>query len=84
MNTFIKLNITDNWKLQHTARFDLIKNTMLYHKFNINRPLHCWVFNFEWVPSGPSKGFYLKINIKNPDLQDIKLESRGGKSFYNF
>ena len=83
MNSTFKINLTEKWSLQHTARFDLIKYDMIYHKFHISRPLHCWVFSFNWTPNGPSKGFYLKINVKNPDLQDIKLESRGGKSFYN-
>ena len=84
MNSSFKINITEKWSVQHTARFDLITYEMLYHKFHISRPLHCWVFSFDWTPSGPSKGFYLKINVKNPDLQDIKLESRGGRSFYGF
>jgi len=84
MNSSFKINITENWSIQHTARFDLIEFDMLYHKFHISRPLHCWIFSFDWTPSGPSKGFYLKINVKNPDLQDIKLESRGGRSFYGF
>ena len=83
MNTLLILNITENWTMQHSARFDLIQRKMVYHKFNFNRPLHCWIFSFEWTPSGPGKGFYLKINVINPDMQDIKIESRGGRSFYN-
>lgn len=83
MNTSLKLNITENWTMQHSARFDLIDRNMVYHKFNFSRPLHCWTFSFEWTPTGPGKGFFLKINVKNPDLQDIKLESRGGRSFYS-
>ena len=84
MNSSFKIKITEKWSVQHTARFDLVTYEMLYHKFHISRPLHCWIFSFDWTPSGPSKGFYLKINVKNPDLQDIKLESRGGRSFYGF
>ena len=84
MNSSFKIKITEKWSLQHTARFDLIKLDMIYHKFHLSRPLHCWIFSFDWTPSGPSKGFYLKINVTNPDLQDIKLESRGGRSFYGF
>ena len=83
MNTSLKLNITENWTMQHSARFDLIERNMVFHEFSFNRPLHCWTFSFEWTPSGPGKGFFLKINVKNPDLQDIKLESRGGRSFYS-
>ena len=83
MNTSLKLNITENWTMQHSARFNMIDSKMVYHKFNFSRPLHCWIFSFEWTPAGPGKGFFLKINVKNPDLQDIKLESRGGRSFYS-
>ena len=84
MNSSLKINLSEKWSLQHTARFDLIDLKMVYHKFNISRPLHCWMFSFNWTPSGIGRGFYLKINVINPDLQDIKLESKGGKSFYNF
>ena len=76
--------ITEKWSVQHTARFDLVTYEMLYHKFHVSRPLHCWIFSFDWTPSGPSKGFYLKINVKNPDLQDIKLESRSKNNKNNF
>ena len=41
----------------------------------LSRDLHCWDFKFLWYPTGHSKGFRLKINIKNPDLQDIKVRS---------
>jgi len=28
-----------------------------------------------WRPIGGDKGFRLKINLKNPDLQDVKVRS---------
>ena len=49
---------------------------MTYHSFRIYRPLHCWEFSFNYWPRGGSAGFSLQINVKNPDLQDIKLTSK--------
>ena len=39
------------------------------------RDLHCWEFMFTWWPSGINPGFQLNINIKHPDLKDVKVRS---------
>jgi hypothetical protein len=57
----------------------LKEREMTYHSFRIYRPLHCWEFSFNYWPRGNSSGFSLQINVKNPELQDIKLTSKDGK-----
>ena len=51
----------------------------------IYRPLHCWMFSFQWYPGiGPNNfgsGFQLLIKVKNPDLQDIRLKHTEGNMF---
>ncbi len=81
-NLGLNVQVTENWKLRYSTRFDLVEKEMVSHSFDFYRPLHCWEFSFRWTPSGAGQGFFLKINIKNSDLKDIKLESRGGKSFW--
>ena len=68
-------NLTNNWILTYSGNYDFDKGTITIPTFNLSRDLHCWNFNFMWRPSGYSKGFRLKINLKNPDLQDVKVRS---------
>ena len=69
------INLTNNWVLTYSGSYDFDRGTITIPTFNLSRDLHCWNFNFMWRPSGYSKGFRLKINLKNPDLQDIKVRS---------
>ena len=78
LNANLKIMLSENWKLSYNTRFDVREQKMLSQSFHLSRPLHCWKFTFKWWPSGGSKGFFLNISVKHPDLQDIKIESRGG------
>ena len=69
------INLTKDWVLTYSGNYDFDKGTITIPTFNLSRNLHCWDFNFMWRPAGNSKGFRLKINLKNPDLQDIKVRS---------
>ena len=76
MKTVNSINQSKNRKLSYMADFNLKEREMTYHSFRIYRPLHCWEFSFNYWPRGGSAGFSLQINVKNPDLQDIKLTSK--------
>jgi lipopolysaccharide export system protein LptA len=78
LNTNLKIMLSENWKLSYNTRFDVVEQKLLSQSLHLSRPLHCWEFTFKWWPSGGSKGFFLNISVKHPDLQDIKIESRGG------
>jgi len=79
MKTVNSINLSKNWTLSYIADFNLKEREMTYHSFRIYRPLHCWEFSFNYWPRGNSSGFSLQINVKNPELQDIKLTSKDGK-----
>ena len=81
LNSDININLTNNWKMTYSARFDLADNEIVSHSIYLFRPLHCWEFSFKWWPSGDNSGFILNIYVKNPDLRDIKLKSTGGSFF---
>ncbi len=85
VRTNLKVNLTKDWIMQYNATFDLDKNELTSHSFSFTRPLHCWEFSFQWRPSGGNKGFRLRISVKENDLKDVKLTSRGGKllRYYN-
>ena len=79
MKTVNSINLSKNWTLSYIADFNLKEREMTYHSCRIYRPLHCWEFSFNYCPRGNSSGFSLQINVKNPQLQDIKLTSKDGK-----
>ena len=79
MKTVSSINLSKNWTLSYIADFNLKEREMTYHSFRIYRPLHCWEFSFNYWPRGNSSGFSLRINVKNPELKDIKLTSKDGK-----
>ena len=80
-NVNLNLNLSSNWKMSYSARFDLEQNEIVNHSIYLFRPLHCWEFSFKWWPTGSRQGFLLNIYIKNPDLRDVKLKSTGGSFF---
>ncbi|MBN2088595.1 LPS-assembly protein LptD [candidate division KSB1 bacterium] len=75
----MQVKLTKNWSFRYQAHYDLQKKQLVNQSFNFARDLHCWEMNFYWVPSGPYREFYLKINVKASQLQDIKFERRGGR-----
>ena len=61
LNTNSTINITKKWRISYSARFDLMKNDLINHRFSIYRDLHCWELALDWTPSGYANGFYLRI-----------------------
>ncbi|MFQ6615780.1 MAG: putative LPS assembly protein LptD [Fidelibacterota bacterium] len=75
----MKLNASKSWRVQYSARFDLLERSITSHDFRIYRDLHCWELIFTWTPGGFGRGYYLRVNVKAPSLKDLKLESWGGR-----
>ena len=84
LNTNTTLQLSEKWKLSYRVSFDLIEKVMGWQSFSFHRDLHCWKFNFNWIPG---RSYFLHIYVKKPELRDIKLESRSKKnktnSFFN-
>jgi len=78
MNTNTTLQATQNWRIQHNARMDLVNQSLVSQSFSIYRDLHCWEMSVSWTPGGYGQGIYLRINVKSPSLQDLKFEEKGG------
>jgi hypothetical protein len=76
----VEFQLTRNWRIGYRLRYDVVENEIVDQRFSFYRDLHCWEAHFNWSPSGISKGFYFKINIKAPHLQSAKYEQRGGSS----
>lgn len=74
-----RVALTKNWEVSVSGQFDLVEKSIVYQNYSIHRNLHCWEMQLNWTPSGFRKGFYLRINVRAPNLQDIKIEKRGGR-----
>ena len=72
------INVTKTWKVGYSARFNMIETQLVSQRFSIHKDLHCWELSFNWTPTGPGAGYFLRINVKSPSLRDIKFEERGG------
>ena len=78
MSSNSTIQLTQSWRVQYNARFDLINQNLVSHTFSVNRDLHCWELSLNWTPNGYASGLYLRLNVKSPNLKDLKLEQRGG------
>ncbi len=74
----LNLQATKNWKVSYTTRLDLMNRQTVSTNISLYRDLHCWEGRLVWNPTGVGKGLYLKINVKSPQLKDIKIEKREG------
>ena len=81
----IEMQATKNWKVAYSTRFDLHNHKVVSGNITLYRDLHCWEGRLTWNPIGINKGFYLIINIKSPQLRDVKVEKRrGGGGFFGY
>lgn len=76
----VEVQVTKNWRVSYALRYDIERGDIADQRISIYRDLHCWEAQFNWNPSGIGRGFYFRIGIKAPHLQDVKFEHRGGTS----
>lgn len=74
----LNIKITQKWSLSYTNRIDLVGKEIVTSGFTFYRDMHCWEGHFTWNPTGVGQGFFVKINVKSPGLQDLKVEKRRG------
>jgi hypothetical protein len=74
----IEVQLTPKWRIGYRLRYDIENGRVADQRISFYRDLHGWEARFNWNPSGIGRGYYFKINIKPPQLQQIKIERRGG------
>lgn len=82
MNASIDASITPKWQISYNTRVDLVEHKVVSAGLTIYRDMHCWEGRLVWNPLGIGQGYYLKINIKSTQLQDIKVEKRRGQGTF--
>ena len=72
----LNFSISDKWKFTFSASYDLVYNQLSAPYLSVYRDLKSWEMMFDWYPTGQYRGFKLRINIKAPQLQYIKIEKQ--------
>jgi len=75
LDSYNTIHLTKNWLFTYATGINLIDMKINSQSLKFYRELHCWEFMFTWWPDGYSKGFQLSINVRHPDLQDIRVRS---------
>lgn len=71
------LSLSENWKIALTSGYDFANKQLSYTSVDFIRDLHCWQFNFNWIPLGERKSYFFILRAKSSLLQDLKLNKRG-------
>ncbi|MCX6640766.1 MAG: LPS assembly protein LptD [bacterium] len=82
MNAAIDASIMPNWQISYNTRVDLVNQKVVSAGLTIYRDLHCWEARLVWNPLGIGQGYYLRINVKTSQLQDVKVERRRGQGTF--
>tara|TARA_Y100000389_G_scaffold92955_1_gene89663 strand:- start:2605 stop:5904 length:3300 start_codon:yes stop_codon:yes gene_type:complete len=83
LDSYNTIHLTKNWLFTYISGINLIDMKINSQSLKFYRELHCWEFMFTWWPNGFSKGFQLSINVKHPDLQDVKVRSSSSNRQFN-
>ena len=76
----IGFNLTEQWKINGSAGYDLRTRQISAPQITVYRDLHCWEMSFNWVPLGAWRNFRLEIRLKAPQLQDVKVTKQSSAS----
>ena len=70
------MSLSNKWKLTFNSGYDFQNKDFTQTRLGINRDLHCWQFNFNWIPFGRFQSYNVNINVKASILQDLKMSKR--------
>jgi lipopolysaccharide assembly outer membrane protein LptD (OstA) len=72
-------NLTSNWRVEYSGRFDLSEKQTAYQEFSVYRDLHCWEARFVRRESQGLWQYYFRVNIKvHPEI----YAERGLRALY--
>lgn len=82
MNFSGSLGLTDKTQITFNSGYDFESKEFTTTRISVNRDLHCWQLNFNWVPFGVYQSYMVVISAKSAILQDLKVQKR--RSFVDF
>ena len=69
-------SFSKNWKVTTDAKIDLPTKRMVNLRVGLNRNLHCWNLQFNWVPVGGNKSFLITLRNSSSLFRDAKVDIR--------
>jgi len=69
-------SFSKNWKITTDAKLDLPTKRMINLRIGLNRNLHCWNLQFNWVPIGGNKSFLITLRNSSSLFRDAKVDIR--------
>ena len=70
------LKLTEYWKIGFRSGYNFTRQEPSITSIDFARDLHCWVFNFHWIPVGTYRQFNFELKVKAAMLKDLKLRKR--------
>ncbi|MFT4521662.1 MAG: lipopolysaccharide assembly outer membrane protein LptD (OstA) [Bacteroidia bacterium] len=70
------LKLTDYWRIGFSSGYNFTTKTPGITSINFARDLHCWEFDFFWVPVGTYKQFNFVLKVKADKLKDLKIRQQ--------
>lgn len=70
------LKLTEYWKIGFNSGYNFTRREPAITSIDFARDLHCWVFNFHWVPLGTYRQFNFELRVKANKLKDLKIKRR--------
>ncbi len=68
------ISITPNWQLRGSLTYLFKQQQFVAPQISINRDLHCWTMSFQWTPVGQFRSYFFTLQVKAPQLRDIRIE----------
>jgi hypothetical protein len=84
LSSSINFPLTPRWSSSMNFILNLDEMMPDNASVTITRDLHCWEASFRWSPLGFSPGYFLRIGLRSPQLQDVKIERHRGGNIGGF
>jgi hypothetical protein len=68
------IELSPKWKVGYSSGYDIKNGALSFSRFNFNRDLDSWQFNFNWVPFGTNSSYTFFIGVKSSTLADLKWD----------
>jgi len=69
-------SVTPKTKIGFRSGYDFQRKELTQTSIDVNRDLHCWELNFNWVPFGRFTSYNFAIRVKSSVLQDLQYNKR--------
>ncbi|MFT7033595.1 MAG: hypothetical protein ACJA2S_002103 [Cyclobacteriaceae bacterium] len=78
------VSLTEKTKIGINSGFDIKNREFTVTRLNLSRDLHCWTLNFNWVPFGVNRSYFVEIRVLSTLLSDLKLDKRSIPVYRSF